>query len=272
MESGELETTGSPELTSPAPDPLWRRLGHGALARLLDIVTPPLCLACHTPLASHNSLCPSCWSRIDFIRTPLCDRLGIPLPYDSGMGTLSAQAIANPPEYGRARCVARYDGVMRQLIHDRKFRDRHDATALFGRWLAIAGQELIAGADVLVPVPLHRLKLLKRRFNQAAILSAELACQTGVPHAPLALVRTRATQSQIGLSLTQRQQNLKGAFAVPRRWMSTIESRRVLLIDDVVTTGATASAAARSLYAAGALSVDVLALACVTDTAATLTA
>ena len=199
MESGELETTGSPELTSPAPDPLWRRLGHGALARLLDIVTPPLCLACHTPLASHNSLCPSCWSRIDFIRTPLCDRLGIPLPYDSGMGTLSAQAIANPPEYGRARYVARYDGVMRQLIHDRKFRDRHDATALFGRWLAIAGQELIAGADVLVPVPLHRLKLLKRRFNQAAILSAELACQTGVPHAPLALVRTRDAELPPGV-------------------------------------------------------------------------
>ncbi|MCB1515817.1 MAG: ComF family protein, partial [Hyphomicrobiaceae bacterium] len=168
-----------------------RRIATSGLVRLADIITPPLCLACHSPLGTHDSLCPACWIRIDFIRPPLCDRLGIPLPFDAGAATLSAQAIAAPPVYGRARAVARYDGVMRDLVHDLKFHDRHDAVRLFGRWLAETGRDLIADADLMVPVPLHRLKLLRRRFNQAAVLTAELSRITATPAAPLALIRTR---------------------------------------------------------------------------------
>lgn len=266
-----------PEEAEPraAPAPYRQRLRTVAaqgLARLVDIVTPPICLKCHEPLSSQDNLCPGCWSKIDFIRPPLCDRLGIPLPYDSGAGTLSAQAVAAPPVYGRARAVARYDGVMRQLIHDLKFHDRHDARKLFGRWMAEAGSSLIFDADVIVPVPLHRWKLLKRRFNQAAILSAELSRLTGRPNAPLALMRSRKTSPQLGLTATQRRQNVSGAFSVPPRQRGAVEGRCVLLVDDVITTGATISAAARALLSAGAAGVDILALALVTDTAGTLDA
>lgn len=250
----------------------WHTRIRSALAPLLDIVVPPLCLSCHSPMASHDTLCPDCWRAIDFIRPPLCHRLGLPLGYDSGAGTLSARAIAEPPVYGRARAVARYDGVMRHLIHDLKFRDRPDARKLFGRWLTETGRELLGEAQVLVPTPLHRLKLVRRRFNQAALLAHEVSHLTGVPTAPLALVRSRNTSRQLGLTREQRHSNVKGAFAVPTGQRAVIAGRRVVLVDDVVTTGATISACARALLDSGAASVDVLALAMVTDTTATLLA
>ncbi len=257
------------------PPPLartWRTRLKRHLTPLLDLVVPPLCLSCHTPMAAHDTLCPDCWRGIDFIRPPLCERLGLPLSYDAGAGTLSAAAIAEPPDYARARAVARFDGVMRHLIHDLKFHDRSDGLKLFGRWLSEAGGELLRDADVIVPVPLHRLKLVRRRFNQAAELANEVSQLAGVPVAPLALVRTRRTASQPGLTREQRRNNVKGAFTVPARAASTIAGRRVLLVDDVITTGATVSAAARALRAAGAREVDVLALALVTETSATLLA
>lgn len=245
---------------SRAEGTLWR--AAGAIA---DLVMPPLCLSCHAPLTSHDALCPGCWSKIDFIRAPLCDRLGLPMPFDTGGTMVSAAAIADQPEYDRARAVARFDGVMRSLVHDLKFRDRHDARRLFGRWLVQAGAELLAGADVIVPVPLTRWRLLSRRFNQAAILAQEVSRLTGVGAEPLALLRTRRTLPQVGLTRLQRRKNVAGAFAVASDCKVRIAGARVLLIDDVITTGATARACARTLKRAGAASVDVLALAMVTE-------
>lgn len=241
------------------------RKAAGAFA---DFLVPPLCVACHAPLASHDALCSPCWSRIDFIRAPLCDRLGLPMPYDTGGIMVSAAAAANPPVYERARAVARFDGVMRALIHDLKFRDRHDARRLFGRWLAEAGADLLRDPDVLVPVPLARWRLFGRRFNQAAILASEVARQTGVATDPLVLRRTRRTPPQVGLTRDQRQRNVAGVFAVAPERAASIGGARVVLVDDVITTGATAEACARALKQAGAARVDVLCLALVTDAAA----
>jgi ComF family protein len=154
---------------------------------------------------------------------------------------------------------------MRKLIHDFKFRDTHNARRLLGRWLCQAAPELIRDADVIVPVPLARLRLLTRRFNQAQLLAAEVCRQTGKPVLPLALKRTRATASQIGLTRRQREQNVSGVFAVSQQAVHEISGKSVLLIDDVVTTGSTAAAAAIALKKAGASRVDVLALALVTD-------
>lgn len=205
--------------------------------------------------------------QIDFIRAPLCDRLGIPLPYDIGAPMISAAAAANPPPYHRARAVARYDGLMRTLIHDFKFRDTHDARRLFGRWLTQAGSELIPGADCIVPVPLAPFRLLSRRFNQAQLLAAEIGRATGKPVFGQALKRTRATARQIGLTRRERERNVAGAFAVTSGARPAVAGKSILLVDDIITTGATVSAAAKALKKAGAARVDVLALAMVTEPA-----
>jgi len=173
-------------------------------------------------------------------------------------------ALAKPPAYDRARAVAHFSGAMRTLVHQFKYADRHDARALFGRWLADAGRELLAGADLVVPVPLTRWRLLSRRFNQAAILAQELARRTGLPSNPHVLRRTRFARTQVGMTHDQRRRNVAGAFQVPRLRRSVLQGRNVLLVDDVITTGATAEACARALKRAGAARIDVLALALVT--------
>jgi ComF family protein len=237
------------------------RLGRSAL----DLVLPPLCLACGSRIADHDALCPECWRQIDFIRAPLCDRLGLPIPFDIGAPALSAAAINEPPEFDRARGVARFDGVMRQLIHAFKFHDNQNARRLFGRWMAEAGRELLAEADLLVPVPLAQWRLLSRRFNQAQILAAETGMLAQKPVNPFALVRTRSTGHQIGLTRTQRRRNVAGAFAVPASELPAVAGKAIVLVDDVITSGATASAAAVALKRAGARRVDILALAIVLD-------
>lgn len=242
-------------------DSLFRR----AVTVLSDVVMPPVCLVCRTRIETHDALCAACWRQIDFIRPPLCDRLGLPLPFDIGGPMISAAAAADPPPYYRARAVAAYTGSMQQLVHGLKFQDRHDVRRLLGRWLVDAGRELLAECEIVVPVPLARTRLLMRRFNQAAILAREVARVSGLRYEPMVLERTRATTSQIGLSRGERQRNVAGAFAVPKRRAAAVRGRRVLLIDDVVTTGSTVAACARALSRAGAAQVDVLALAIVAD-------
>lgn len=238
-----------------------------ALRAVSDLVMPPVCLVCREPLGVHDALCPSCWRGIEFIRSPLCDRLGMPLPFDTGGVMVSAAAVAAPPPYDRARAVAAHVGSIRTLVHALKFHDRHDVRRLLGRWLAEAGRELLLDAEIVVPVPLSRRRLLARRFNQAAILASEVARLAGIGYEPQLLERKRATPSQVGLSRLQRQRNVAGAFAVPPRRMPRVAGRRILLVDDVITTGSTASACARVLRRAGAERVDVLVVAMVTDRA-----
>lgn len=247
----------------------WLRVGRVWSGKVwsaaLNVVLPPLCLGCQARLVDHDALCPDCWRRVDFIRPPLCDRLGLPMPYDTGGVMISAAAAAHPPPFDRARAVARYDGLMRELIHNFKFRDTHDARRLFGRWLLQAGPELVARADCIIPVPLAPMRLLSRRFNQAQILAAEVSRLSGKPLLPLALRRTRATAHQIGLTRRERERNVAGAFAVHPNAIGLVAGKSVLLIDDVMTTGATVSAATKALKKAAAARVDVLTLALVTE-------
>jgi ComF family protein len=249
---------------APAPVRAAVRLLLGAVA---DLIVPPCCLACRAPLASHHLLCGRCWREVRFIRAPLCDVTGVPLPYDTGERTVSAGALADPPAYDRARAVACFIGTMRSLVHQFKYADRHDARALFGRWLAEAGSELSAGIDVIVPVPMSRLRLLLRHFNQSAVLANELGQRTGLPVDPHLLIRARAAKRQVGLTRDQRRRNVAGAFRVPANRLADLKGRNILLVDDVITTGATVNACARALKQAGARRVDVLALGLVTDVA-----
>jgi ComF family protein len=236
-----------------------KRLARG----LLDVVLPPLCIGCQARIMDHDALCPACWRQIAFIRPPLCDRLGIPMTFDTGGPTLSAAAIADPPVYDRARAVARFEGLMRPLIHGFKFHDNHNARRLFGRWLTAAGAELLHDGDIIVPVPMGRWRLLSRRFNQAQILAAEVGRRSGKAVHPFGLIRRGGVKHQVGLTRLQRYQNIAGAFQVPAGELGNISGKAIVLVDDVITSGATASAAAAALKRAGARRVDVLALAIV---------
>ena len=132
---------------------------RGALNLAADLLLPPVCISCRKRAGAHGLLCGDCWARIDFIVPPLCSRLGVPLPYDTGEASLSAGAIADPPVYDRARASARYSSTMRDLIQSFKYGDRHEGVPLFGRWMATAGAELLADADLILPVPLYRSRL-----------------------------------------------------------------------------------------------------------------
>lgn len=269
-EIDQRDDNGTVTGTSRAP-PYVRSVVRSALRNLADLAMPPVCMSCHEPIGDHDAICPACWQQIDFIGEPLCDRLGLPMPFDTGGTMISAAAASRNPAFRKARAAARYDGAMRKLIGDFKFRDHQDARRLFGRWLTTAGRDLITDTDIIVPVPLHRWRLLSRRFNQSAMLARELARITELPFTATALIRSRRTKRQVGLSTSQRKSNVKGAFSVPSGKRSRIAGARVLLIDDVITTGATIEACSQALLKAGAAHVDVLALAMVTDTATVTT-
>src|SRR5580698_9679587 len=245
------------------------RLARGAwshAAKLaLDVALPTLCVACREPV-SGEGVCATCWSKLSFIAPPFCPRLGIPFVYDPGPELLSMEAIANPPAYQRARAAVRYDDVARTLVHALKYQDRTDLAPAMGRWMARAGQELLDEADVLVPVPLHWRRGWSRRYNQSGALARVIERQSGVKVASEALRRVRPTQQQIGLSRSQRATNVQGAFKVATEHASDIAGRRVILVDDVLTSGATVDACARALLRARAASVDVLVFARVVDT------
>lgn len=246
---------------------LWGRgrRAVGSLAGLArDLALPTLCVACRDEVAG-DGVCASCWAQLSFIAKPYCPRLGIPFVYDPGPDMLSMQAIAAPPAYQRARAAVRYDDVAKALVHGLKYQDRTDLAPVMGRWMARAGQELLAEADVLVPVPLHWKRGWSRRFNQSGLLAGEIARKSGVALAAHALRRTEATRQQVGLSRTERARNVQGAFRVATERTAEIEGRNVVLVDDVLTSGATLDACARTLLRARARRVDVLVFARVVE-------
>jgi len=249
--------------------PRWRGALRRGLGAVLDVALPPVCAACREPLGDGDGLCASCWSRLSFIAPPFCPRLGIPFVYDPGPGLLSMEAIAAPPSYDRARAAVRYDDIARDLVHALKYGDRLDLAPVMGRWMARAGAELLDGAEALVPVPLHWRRQWARRVNQSAALAAGIGRIAGVGVVTGALRRARATPQQVGLSKTERAANVQGAFRVAPERRAEIEGRRLVLVDDVLTSGATVEACAKALLRAGAAHVDVLVFARVVTAART---
>lgn len=236
----------------------FTRLIRRGLSAVLGAALPPLCPTCREPLADVAGLCPACWSRLAFITRPYCERLGTPFAYDSGPGLLSPDAIAHPPSYDRARAAVRYDDVSRTLVHSLKYGDRTDLAPMLGSWMVRAGQDLLGDADALLPVPLHWRRLWARRFNQSASLAHQVGKTARVPVVLDALKRIRATRQQVGLTQGERARNVQGAFRMTETGRAAITGRRLVLVDDVITSGATAEACARVLTRAGASRVDVL--------------
>jgi ComF family protein len=237
-----------------------RRLAARVGAAALDLVFPPSCLGCRRALAEHGGLCAECWNGMNFIERPYCERLGAPFGREfGGVGMISPEAAANPPVFARARAVAPYESeIARALVNRLKHYDRMELAWPMGRWMARAGAELLRDADFVVPTPLHRLRLAARRFNQSAALGRAVSRESGVPLETLALQRVKATPPQVGLTRAQRAANLAGAFRVDKTRAARFADANIVLVDDVLTTGATANAAARVLLRAGAARVDLL--------------
>lgn len=231
---------------------------------------PPHCMTCDTLTDAHGALCPDCWRQTPFIIGTCCDLCGAPLPGEDGSATGSTAALvcddclqtARPWEQGRAALL--YGDKARQILLGLKYHDRQDHVPSLGRWLARAAQPMIRPDMLVAPVPLHWLRLVKRRYNQSALLARALAHELSLDHCPDLLIRRRHTGTQDGRSRTARFANLQGAFAPhPRRGMH-LHDRHILLVDDVMTSGATLATAAECLLAHGAASVRVVALARVT--------
>lgn len=234
-----------------------RRLGESALNFLL----PPSCIRCDQPVLRQGHLCATCFSAMTFIAAPQCPRCGLPFEsteLDAGPCTACVDA---PPVFRQARAPFLYDEGVRRLLLPFKHGDRSTLAQVLAPHMARAGAAMLADRPILVPVPLHRLRLLHRRHNQAALLARALATITGCPTGLDWLRRLRATPPLDDCSAAERRAILNGAFAVRTRCRSVVAGRGVVLIDDVLTSGATANACARALLDAGATSVDVLVVA-----------
>ncbi len=240
---------------------LLRSFSHS----VVDVIYPPQCIGCRSAVANISTLCAPCWTSLKFIERPYCERLGTPFSVDLGGSLLSPEAIADPPVFDRARSVLMYDGLGRALVHKFKYWDRHDLALAMARMMALAGRDLVADADLIIPVPLHWTRLMSRRFNQAALLASTLSKITGKTYDPNILKRKKKTKPQYGLTRSERQINLQGALAVDKILYHKLEGKRILLIDDVMTTSSTANAASRALIKAKASHVDVLTFARVVD-------
>ena len=223
-----------------------------------DVLFPATCAGCRRHVAQPGTLCAACWPKLRFLERPWCAVMGTPFPYEMGAGFLSAEAIARPPPFDRLRSAAVYEGVAGRMVQALKYSDRTDLAPWMARWMLRAGAEFLPDADLILPVPLHRLRFWTRRFNQSAELARPLAKLAGIPFEPLGVERVKPTRRQVGLKLEERQRNVRAAFRVPPDMKGKIAGKRIVVVDDVYTTGATVGAVARILKRANAAQVDVL--------------
>ncbi|MCO6188202.1 ComF family protein [Rhizobium sp. L1K21] len=219
---------------------------------------PPACAACGRLSAQANALCPQCWTGVRFIERPYCEVLGTPFSHDLGDGILSADAIANPPPFDRLRAAVAYSGPARSIVQNLKYRDRLELATMMAGWMMRAAGDAVRDADFIIPVPLHRSRFFVRQFNQSAELARALSQLSGTPMAVHELIRKRRTSQQVGLGLRQREENVRGAFALSDEGRMRFAGKKLVLVDDVYTTGATVSACTRALRRAKPQDISVV--------------
>lgn len=260
------------------------RPAQDMLASATRLLVPPTCLACDEVTGADGGVCADCWQGFHFLAPPLCAVTGAPFAYDLGASALSAEAIANPPDYDLARAAVLYNPPARRLVSRLKYSDDTALARWMAQWMQRPLQDALSAGSVtkdaktlIVPVPLHRQRLAQRRYNQSAELARSMVKASTLPASngplgkpvasdgavelifdPDCLIRHRPTSAQVGLGQTARQRNVSGAFRVPKERQSQISSRCIILVDDVLTTGATVNACARALKRAGAAKVLVV--------------
>lgn len=226
----------------------------------LTLLLPSRCLNCGEYASGSHQLCGSCWKSLEFITTPFCDRCGHPFVVDQS-SLICGDCLHTPPLFTRGRAVFRYHSLIRELILKFKHGDATYLAKPFGSWLTLSGRDLLAASDVIIPVPLHRWRLFKRRYNQATLLARELSRHAQIPLLTNVLIRHKSTESQHGKSRQARQANVNAVFKIMPEKSLLVKKKSVLLVDDVWTTGATLNACVKTLKKAGAKDVFVLTLA-----------
>jgi ComF family protein len=235
------------------------RLPIAALSQwALDKLYPPHCPSCKAPVAAQGHLCGTCFNDIHMIAAPQCAQCGVPFAVDMGSEALCPECLDHRPSYITARSALVYGEVVGTLIKQLKYHDQMQGLNRFAQWMA---QVVSKDVDVIVPVPLHWKRLFTRRYNQAAWLAYELSDVMAIPCMPHMLRRVRHTPPQARMNREERQRNMKRAFVVPKKYTSLIEHKRILIVDDVMTTGATIEACAEALKSAGAAEVYAVTLA-----------
>lgn len=256
-----------PNLMAGENDEGWLTEGAGARAGgklvsgLLDLLLPHRCLSCDTGVSEGPGLCPPCWAKVRFVEAPWCESCGRPFEIDPQDGLLCGACLADTPLFDRARAAMIYDEASRPLVTGFKYADRTDFARAFGGWLERVGRDVLEEADYLVPVPLHPWRLWMRRYNQAGILASALSRETMIPVLHDGLLRVRHTRQQVGLTASRRRRNVAGAFRANPRRANDLRDAHIVLIDDVVTSGATISACLRALKRQKPASMSVLSLA-----------
>lgn len=230
------------------------------LQNVIDAVLPPRCLLCGEILSGENGLCPECFAKVNFISQPICRHCGNPLPAGGSVPFCALCVGDKHNPFRMQRSQVKYDDGSRPLLVGFKFNDRTENAAFLARWLFVAGHDIWEqGADVLVPVPLHKARLRRRRYNQSALLCRELSRLTGIPVDYTSLARHKNTRPQVEISGRERRSNVKNAFCLTRN--NVFSGKRVVIVDDVLTTGATLKECGLTVLSGGAESVDALTVA-----------
>lgn len=239
----------------------WPNRLRTGFTSLLDAVLPPRCPATGALVGVQGTLSPDYWAQLHFLHKPFCACCGNPFPVAADDGMLCGRCMTDRPPYRTARAALAYDDASSALLLKFKYADKTLLAKSFAAWMATADEDALRDADLLIPVPLHRWRLLKRRYNQAALLCDALSARLNIRTSPLLLRRIRRTESQGRKSKAERLDNLRGAFAVSDKHKTELGGKNVVLVDDVLTSGATVGECAKTLLAAGANRVDVLTLA-----------
>ncbi|WP_338406253.1 MULTISPECIES: ComF family protein [unclassified Wolbachia] len=226
------------------------------LKKATNLIFPNVCVSCECIIDENLNLCSECNKKINFLTKHYCNVCGIVISdniYTCG------KCIINPPSFKVLRSVFAYDQHSKNMIINFKFFDNLNYVKIYAKWIYQANQDTFQNAEVVIPIPLHKMRLFKRKYNQAALLAKELSKLSNLSYTPFAIKRLRHTTPQAGLSLKQREKNLKKAFSISNK--KIIENKIVILVDDVVTTGATVRSCSQEILNSGAKEVRVLSLA-----------
>ncbi|KKB96192.1 DNA utilization protein GntX [Candidatus Arcanobacter lacustris] len=229
--------------------------------KILDLIFPPKCLICGSLIASMPGLCSNCWANINFISKPACAKCNLPFEYDFGEDVICGACTASKPLYHKAKSVFIYDDFSKPLLHGLKYQDKTHLAPYLASLMRIAAGDLLSYSDIIIPVPLHKKKLLSRLYNQSALLSLYLHKSTKIPFEPNLLIKHKNTKTQTGLTKKQRLSNIKGSFMINEKFIYQVKDKNIMLVDDVITTGATINACTRLLLKYGANKVNILTLA-----------